>query len=66
MAKKKFLERHNKKEWSKKEDYDDLAFWDQQKREYLKDNPTHSALFDELEEGTKAAEGKEDGVIEII
>ena len=66
MAKKEFLERHNTKEWSGKEDRDDLAFWDEQKREYLKENPTHSAFFDELEEGAKAVEGKEDGVIEII
>ena len=68
MAKKESLEKHNKKEWSEKEDRDDLVFWDQKKREYLKENPILSVFFDELEEGAKAkaAEGEEDGIIEII
>ena len=65
-TKKYFIERHSKKEWSDKQDRDDLAFWDQQEREYLKENPTHLALFEGLEEGAEAAEGETDGVIAIL
>ena len=65
-VKKEFLDRHNRKEWSGKEDRDDLVCWDQQKREYLEENPTHSVFVDELEEEAKAAEGEKDSAVEII
>ena len=26
-----------------------MVFWDQQKKEYLDENPTHTGIFDELE-----------------
>ena len=32
---------------------------------YLKENPTHCALFDELNERVKAAEGESDDIITI-
>jgi hypothetical protein len=41
-ARKEFLERWKKDAWSKKEDRDDVAFWEQQKKEYLEMNPTHA------------------------
>ncbi|KAL7529589.1 hypothetical protein ACHAXR_005811, partial [Thalassiosira sp. AJA248-18] len=44
LVKKEFMDRHNKKQWSEKEDRDDLACWDQQKKEYLKENPNHQAF----------------------
>jgi hypothetical protein len=66
LAKKEFLERHNKKDWSAEQDRDDLALWGQQKREYLTENPTHRALFDELVGGATTAEGEAEGVITVI
>ncbi|KAL7528236.1 hypothetical protein ACHAXR_002343 [Thalassiosira sp. AJA248-18] len=66
MVKTEFLERHNMKAWSDKEDRDDLAFREGMKREYLQENPTHRAFVDELEEAAKAAECDEDGVVEEI
>ena len=66
MVKKEFTERHNKKERNEKHDRDDLAFWEQRKGKYLKENPTHRALIEELEEGTDASEGETDGDTAII
>ena len=40
-----FLERWRKKLWSNDDDRDDVAFWDQQKEEYLNENPSHEAMF---------------------
>ena len=48
-----FLERWHKKSWSKEEDRDDVEFWSQQKEEYLKQNPSHTGMFDDLNEGNK-------------
>ena len=36
-----------KKAWKAEEDRDDIAVWDQQKKEYLAENPTHSEMFEE-------------------
>ena len=36
--------------WSRDDDRYDFEFWEQQKNEYLKQNPSHGALFDEDEE----------------
>ena len=66
MVKKEFLERHNRKSWSKEEDRDDLAFWEGVKREYLQDNPTHRSFVDELEEAAKVEEYNEDGMSETV
>ena len=46
--------RWRKKQFSEKEDRDDIEFWEQQKQEYLDINPTHDGLFqttDEDQEG---------------
>eukprot|EP00956_Cyclotella_meneghiniana_P023141 scaffold44550_cov54-Cyclotella_meneghiniana.AAC.16 len=40
-----FLERLSKKLWSNDDDHGDVAFWDQQKEEYLNENPCHEAIF---------------------
>ena len=44
------------KEWTEKEDRDDIAFWEQQKVEYLEENPTHLGIFAEV------VDGEEDGM----
>ena len=46
-VKAEFLERRKNKSWSEEEDRDDLEFWNQQKNEYLQQNPTHTLMFDE-------------------
>ena len=46
-----FLERWHKKSWSEEEDRDDVEFWNQQKEEYLEQNPSHTGMFDDLDEG---------------
>ena len=66
VVKKEFIKRYSKKEWSDKQNQDDLAFWDQQKSEYLKENPTHVALLEGLDEGCETAEGETNGVIAIL
>ncbi|KAL7537974.1 hypothetical protein ACHAXR_008292 [Thalassiosira sp. AJA248-18] len=66
MVKTEFLERHNRKSWSDEEDRENLAFWEGVKWDYLKDNPTHRAFVDELEEAAKVAECNEDGVAEMV
>ena len=43
-----FLERWKKDAWSKKEDRDDVVFWEQQKKEYLEMNPTHALAIAEM------------------
>ena len=45
-----FLKRWKHKSWSKEEDRDDVEFWNQQKVEYLKQNPSHAGMFDDLDE----------------
>ena len=35
---------------SEEEDRDDVEFWNQQKVEYLKQNPSHAGMFDDLDE----------------
>ena len=47
-----FMERWKNKKWNEKEDRDDIAFWEQQKVEYLEENPTHLGIFAEaVDEG---------------
>mmetsp|Transcript_32462 Transcript_32462/g.58682 ORF Transcript_32462/g.58682 Transcript_32462/m.58682 type:complete len:296 (+) Transcript_32462:133-1020(+) len=66
-VKKEFMERHKKGKWNAKEDRDDLAFWESQKREYLQQNPNHRGMFEELETSADAAEVEEDnGAVELI
>ena len=36
--------------WSREDDRDNFEFWEQQKNEYLKQNPSHGALFNEENE----------------
>eukprot|EP00956_Cyclotella_meneghiniana_P014696 scaffold22128_cov73-Cyclotella_meneghiniana.AAC.3 len=36
-----FMERWKNKSWSEEEDRDDIEFWEEQKKEYLEQNPTH-------------------------
>ena len=42
-----YTERRLKKLCSEDDDQDDIDFWDQQKEEYLKENPSHTNLFAE-------------------
>ena len=35
----------------------DIAFWEQQKKEYLQVNPTHSQMVEEMEAEVDAYEG---------
>ena len=66
-VKKEFMERHKKGKWNAKEDLDDLAFWESQKREYLHQNPNHRGMFEELETSADVAEVEEDnGAVELI
>ena len=61
------MERHKKGKWNAKEDWDDLAFWESQKREYLQQNPNHRGMFEELETSANAAEVEEDnGAVGLI
>ena len=53
-VKQEFMMRWRNKQFSEKEDRDDIEFWEQQKQEYLDINPTHDGLFqttDEDQEG---------------
>ena len=43
------MRRKKDKDWIEKEDWDDIMFWDQQKKVYLEDNPIHAEMFTELE-----------------
>ena len=59
-----FLERSKTKNWSEDDDRDDVEFWEQQqKQEYLKNNPSHAGMFTgdneeaELDVGLKNDEG---------
>ena len=45
-----FLRRWKTKSWSEEDNRDNFEFWEQQKNEYLKQNPSHGALFDEDDE----------------
>ena len=36
--------------WSRDDDRDNFEFWEQQKNEYLKQNPSHGALLNEENE----------------
>ena len=58
-----FLERWRKKLWSDDDDRDDVAFWDQQKEEYLNENPSHKAMFAGEEEDDN--DGEESGNVDI-
>ena len=49
-AKVEFIEKWKKKYWSESKDWDDLAFWEQQKKECLELNPGHAGMIAELEE----------------
>ena len=40
-----FLERWRKKLWSNDDDRNDVAFWNQQKEEYLNISSIHEAMF---------------------
>ena len=46
-----FMERWKNKSWSEEEeeDRDDIEFWEQQKKEYLEQNPTHILAIAEME-----------------
>jgi len=44
-----FMERWKNKSWSEEEDRDDIEFWEQQKKEYLEQNPTHILSIGEME-----------------
>ena len=48
--------RQRRKAWSDKEDRDDIAFWEQQKKEYLQLNPTHHQMIAEFEAEVDTAE----------
>jgi hypothetical protein len=54
-VKKEFLERWKKNAWSDKEDRDDLAFWEKQKKEYLEVNPTHALAIAEMDQDFEEA-----------
>ena len=51
-----FLDCWKRKAWSDKEDRDDIAFWEQQKKEYLQLNPTHHQMIAEFEAEVDTAE----------
>ncbi|EJK75986.1 hypothetical protein THAOC_02273 [Thalassiosira oceanica] len=57
------LETSKTKNWSEDDDGDDVEFWEQQKQEYLKNNPSHAGMFTgddeeaELDVGLKNDEG---------
>ena len=61
-----FLERWRKKLWSNDDDCDDVAFWDQQKEEYLNENPSHEAMFAGEEEDDNNGEESGNVGIEVI
>ena len=53
------LDRWKRKAWSdNKEDRDDIAFWEQQKKEYLQVqvNPRHHQMIAEMEAGADTTE----------
>ena len=41
------------KAWSAEEDRDDVEFWEQQKTEFLQENPTYLLAMAEMEEDEK-------------
>ena len=43
------MERWKNKSWSAEEDRDDVEFWEQQKEEFLQDNPTYILAVAALE-----------------
>jgi hypothetical protein len=53
-VKKEFLERW-KNAWSEKEDRDNVAFWEQQKKEYLKVNLTYALAIAEMDQDFEEA-----------
>ena len=65
-VKNEFVERWKNKMWDENEDRDDIEFWEQQKMEYLQDNPTHAEIFGDLiddeEDWGPSVEGMEDVV----
>ena len=61
-----FLDRWRKKAWSEKEDRDDIAFWEQQKKEYLEVNPTHRQMIAELEAEVDAAADDDDAMEDVL
>ena len=44
-----FMERWKNKSRSEEADCDDVEFWEQQKEEYLQQNPTHALAIAEME-----------------
>ena len=58
-----FVERWKDKAWNEKEDRDNIFFWDQQKKEYLEENPTHAEMFAELE---TVPSDDEEGTMKIV
>ena len=49
-VKQEFIDRWKKKKFSPKEDRDDLEFWEQQKEEYLQENPNHWGMFNDTDD----------------
>ncbi len=49
-----FLERWKKDACSDKEERDDVEFWEQQKKEYFKINPTHALAIAEMKANEEA------------
>ena len=45
-----FMNRWRNKAWSAEEDRDDVEFWEQQKTEFLQENPTYLLAMAEMEE----------------
>ena len=58
-VKREFMKRKKDKDWNEKEERDDIMFWDQQKKLYMQENPTHAQMITELESdlGNKDEEG---------
>ena len=63
-VKREFIERFKKNAWSNKQDRDDIEFWEQQKLEYLEENPTHKDLFEE-DENDSDEDGEDVGDDEV-
>ena len=66
LVKKESLERHKNKAWSAKDDRGNLMFWENQKRKYLKENPSHCEFFAKLDKAAVGNKGEEDGVTSPI
>ena len=49
-VKHEFIDRWKRNKFSSKEDRDDLEFWEQQKEEYLQENPNHCGMFNDTDD----------------